>query len=213
MKKILLLIAICPVLAVLLAASGAQYTIPMHTGALTPFACGSLPFSDSFSGSGGLTPCWSITAESGSVACSQASGASVSSSASSTCVETVTGLAFPNPTQYVQGKVSFTSGAYSGICPSMKTTGYGVCYFPANKALYSITPTGGAVIQSGLPSVTSGNVLKVTMTSTSISIYDVTTSTTVLGSVAYSNTTYNSGPPGMWVAGPSGNSIAAFTAD
>lgn len=214
MKRLIFAICACPLLAMLLAASGgSQYAIPFHTGASnSSFSCGSLPFSDSFSGSGGLSSCWSVP--SGDTACAQASGKAVSSSSSNTCITTVTGVTYPVPTQYVQAAVTYSSTSqYTGLCPSMKISGYGLCVFPGLKSLLYITPTGGGGITSWGYLAASGDVIKISLTSSTIGAYDVTTSTWLLQSYPYSNTTYNSGPPGMWVAGATGNSITAFTAD
>jgi hypothetical protein len=218
MKRLTILIAMCPVLAVLIAAANPQYTIPMHTAAPLVTGCsGPLPFTDNFGGTGPLSPCWKNTTVTGYVACQQNGGyASSSGGASSACQEIVGGsFAFSSTNQYAQGAVDRRAGTVDevGLVVNGTSSGSGVIAIEYGGTFYVQQLNNGAYVRnlctaSGVGAVT----IKLAVSGTTYTATNVTNSTTICSGTQ----TGMSGSPGMIATVDASGNVARvsnFTAD
>lgn len=192
----------------------AQFTVPMHTGVLAsvPSGCGTLPVTDSFTGSGALSSCWTQSTVSGDVPLVRSSGVVIPNTASSQGQATFTGVVFSTTVQYAQAKLVWAAGNYSGVCINMTVAGTGACYLPNLTAVAGFTAgsyTGNII--AGCAALPSGDVVKLSVTGGTGTVTDVTTST-VLCSAALAG---YSGNPGILVdhRNNSTDSITNFEAD
>jgi hypothetical protein len=214
MKRLILLIALCPVLAVLIAASNPQYTVPQATGGAFTTTCVT-PFSDTFPGSGPLSSCWTNVPISGYVACAQAIGhAQSSGGASSSCMAIVGGgLTFSATSQQAQVTWTRASGApiLGGVVVNMTTAGTGAVVLEggAGGAAYVQEYVAGAfshnICTAAPPN--NGETIKLAVSGTTYTLTNVTTSTTMCTGTQ----TGLSGNPGIIGANGSSGQIGSLT--
>lgn len=156
----------------------AQFTVPMHSGARAASggSC-TLPFSDSFAGTGALgSPCWTQSSAAGYVAMVMASGKVTSASAgSSLAFETGTGTA---TTQSIQAAFTYAGSGHSGMAVHADVATQNMYVwnnldaqvYAENAGTYTLLGTTTGTV--GTP--TSGDVLKFSVSGTTLTCQNIT---------------------------------------
>lgn len=164
----------------------AAYTLPL--------------FTDSFSGSGALSGSWTnIGVGSFTGTCVQASGVADSSTGTN-CIAFINIGGFSATSQSIQATLT---GSWSGLALNMDATGKGVYYqqSPAPDKIYTLAAGVKTTLATCSGGSAGGHTIKMIVSGTTYSVYDVTASNTLLCSGSASG---YSGGPGIFAYGTGG---------
>ena len=154
-----------------------QFAVPSYTGAPASSSgpC-SLPFTDTFAGSGALGACWTQSTGGGLVSLVRSSGTATAASAgTAVAFETGSGTA---TTQSIQTVYSFAGSNHAAlIVRSNLANNTNYTWSPSDTNVYAIV-AGSATVIAHPPLPSSGNTLKFSVTGTSVTWLNVTTGAT-----------------------------------
>jgi hypothetical protein len=160
----------------------AAYTLPL--------------FTDNFSGSGALSASWTNIAVGGFTGtCVQGSGVAYSSTGSN-CIAFINSVSFSATSQSIQAALT---GGWSGLALNIDASGNGVYYAqnPAPYALYTLAAGVKTSLASCSGGSAGGHTMKMSVSGTTYTVYDVTASATVCTGTASGY----SGSPGIFAYG------------
>ena len=210
MKRYLAILVLLPLLAM----GGRQQG--MGPGPGMPASSGggcANPFSDSFSGSGALSSCWSVVASvSGSYYIVQASGVATQDTDFASAMEIVSGGSFPR-NQYAQYTITtdvVADGPIAQVCVEMSTSGNGYCYGTSGMSKYTAGSSTRIDPYTCPTTFAAGNVIEISITSAGV----ITGYLNGTAGCTVTDTTYTSGYPGMYFSAshPTGLAVSSFSA-
>lgn len=155
------------------------------------------PVTDSFSGSGALSPNWTNTTAAGEeyVALAQTSGTVAPSVSDEQGLAIYSGATFTND-QYAQAtfvKNSWGEGGSTGVCVRMSGSGSGVCYLAEYGVIYALVDGAGSYgIANDCPIPSTGDTMQLIVAGVTYTCKDVTTGASASGN----DGRYSLGNPG-----------------